>query len=101
MRHALFVLLLLSDLSLSAVSQAAEAARVVTLAVSGMTCPVCPITVRKALSRVPGVQDVAVDYDSKTARVRVDPEVQPQALTEATGQAGYPSRLVMDGDAAR
>ncbi len=35
--------------------------RTVTLDVQNMTCGVCPLTVKKALARVPGVQHVAVD----------------------------------------
>src|SRR5215472_15489932 len=46
----------------------------VTLDVQNMTCAVCPITVKKALERVPGVTDARVDFDKKTARVSFDPE---------------------------
>lgn len=71
------------------------AAELVSLSVPGMTCSVCPITVRKALSGVPGVLDVQVDYDSKTAKVLVEPgRVQVQALMDATANAGYPSSLL-------
>ena len=34
-----------------------------------MTCPVCPITVKKALERVPGVTEAKVDFDKKTASI--------------------------------
>jgi len=34
------------------------ATQTVTLSVPGMTCAACPITVKKALSRVPGVSNV-------------------------------------------
>jgi mercuric ion binding protein len=64
----------------------------VTLDVQNMTCAVCPITVKKALERVPGVTDAKVDFDKKTARVSFDPEkTTPAALTKATADAGYPS----------
>ena len=43
----------------------------VTLDVQNMTCAVCPITVKKALERVPGVTDARVDFDKKTASVFV------------------------------
>jgi mercuric ion binding protein len=32
------------------------------------TCPVCPITVKKALSKVDGVSKVEVSYEKKEAR---------------------------------
>jgi mercuric ion binding protein len=62
------------------------------LDVQNMTCELCPITVRKALEKVPGVSAVEVDFDRKTATVRYDPDkAQPDALTKATTNAGYPS----------
>jgi mercuric ion binding protein len=66
----------------------------VTLAVEGMTCPVCPITVRTALERVPGVKNAAVDFDTRTATVVFDPvAVDVEALTAATTNAGFPSSV--------
>lgn len=64
----------------------------VTLVVKNMTCEVCPITVKKALERVPGVQSVNVDFDKKMATITFDPdEAKPENLTKATTEAGYPS----------
>jgi len=72
----------------------APAVRSVTLAVEKMSCAACPITVRKALERVPGVSRVTVDYDRKTAAVTFDPaRTSIEALTRATTEAGYPSSL--------
>ena len=66
----------------------------VTLDVQNMTCAVCPITVKKALERVPGVTDAKVDFDKKTALVSFDPEkTTPAVLTKSTTDAGYPSTL--------
>ena len=42
---------------------AAGPLQTVTLDVQNMTCAVCPITVKKALERVPGVTDAKVDFD--------------------------------------
>jgi mercuric ion binding protein len=68
--------------------------KTVTLAVQNMTCEVCPITVKKSLEKVPGVSAVKVDFDKKTATVTYDPDkAQPQALTTATTNAGYPSTV--------
>lgn len=70
------------------------APRTVALDVQGMTCPVCPLTVKKALERLSGVQKVEVDYASKTAMVQFDDaSATPDQLTEATLSAGYPSKL--------
>jgi mercuric ion binding protein len=67
--------------------------RTVTLNVPGMTCPVCPITVRKALREVPGVEKVDVRYAKKEAIVTYDDaRTNVAALTKATADAGYPSK---------
>jgi len=66
----------------------------VVLDVKNMTCAVCPITVRKALQKIPGVTTAEVDFDKKTARVTFDPEkTSPTELTKATSDAGYPSAV--------
>lgn len=68
------------------------APRTATLSVPGMTCPACPITVKTALSRVPGVSAVQVSYEQKQAVVTFDDsKATVSSLTEATAQAGYPS----------
>jgi mercuric ion binding protein len=62
-----------------------------------MTCAVCPITVKKALEHISGVQKVSVDYASKTAKVQFDDSiVTTNKLTEATKTAGYPSTVKED-----
>jgi mercuric ion binding protein len=72
----------------------AEGLRTVTLDVTNMDCAVCPITVRKALEKVPGVTSAKVDFASKRAEVVFDPErASVDALTNATADAGYPSHV--------
>ncbi|WP_239249775.1 mercury resistance system periplasmic binding protein MerP [Candidatus Nitrotoga sp. M5] len=66
-----------------------------TLAVSNMTCSACPITVRKALFGVHGVEKVAINLDKKEAAVTFDDTLTTvKALSKATKDAGYPSRIV-------
>lgn len=66
--------------------------KTVTLSVPGMYCETCPITVRKALSRVPGVSKVSTSFEKKEAVVTYDDgKASVDALTEATANAGYPS----------
>src|SRR2546426_11335082 len=65
----------------------------VTLNVSGMTCPACPITVKKALEKVPGVSKVDVRFEKKQVLVTFDDaKTDTNALVKATTNAGYPSR---------
>lgn len=70
------------------------ATQTVTLSVPGMTCAACPITVKKALSRVEGVSKIDVNYARLEAVVTFDDvKTSVQALTKATTDAGYPSGL--------
>lgn len=74
------------------------ATRTITLEVQNMTCPVCPLTVRKALEHVAGVQQVSVDYGRKTATVQFDDSsATVERLTEANQAAGFPSAAKGDG----
>ena len=69
--------------------------RTVTLSVPGMTCSACPITVRSALDRVPGVEEVTIDVAPKRVTVTYDDsKTNERALTRATQNAGYPSSVV-------
>jgi mercuric ion binding protein len=66
----------------------------VTLDVQNMTCAICPITVKKALERAPGVTVAKVDFDKKIATVSFDPDkTNAAALTKMTADAGYPSSI--------
>lgn len=68
--------------------------RTVTLSIPTMDCPVCPITVRKALDRVDGVTKAEVNFDKRQAVVTFDDaKASVAALTHATQDAGYPSTL--------
>ncbi|EIL99245.1 mercuric transport protein periplasmic component [Rhodanobacter thiooxydans] len=70
------------------------AVKTVTLFVPGMTCPACPITVKKALARVEGVDRVEVNADKRETVVAFDDaKTTVEALRKATADAGYPSRL--------
>ena len=67
--------------------------KTVTLDVPGMYCEMCPLTVKKALSKVPGVSTVNASYERKEAVVTFDDtKASVDALTKATANAGYPSK---------
>ncbi len=77
---------------LAAPSTVSAAPRTVTLSVPGMTCAACPITIKKALLKVAGVQKVEVSYEKLEAIVTSDDaKTNVDALTNATKRAGYPS----------
>src|SRR5436305_8302006 len=71
------------------------APQTVILSVAKMTCAACPITVKTALSRLPGVTQVIVILERKQATVVFyDTKTTVSALTRATTDAGYPSTSV-------
>jgi len=87
MRRLLFAALLALPLGVLAAEP-----QTVVLDVQNMTCELCPITVKKALDKVPGVAATKIDLAKKTATVKFDPErATVAALVKATTNAGYPS----------
>jgi mercuric ion binding protein len=71
------------------------ATRTATLKVPGMTCPTCPITVKKALQRVEGVSKIEVNYPQKEVVVTFDDaKTNEVALIKATANVGFPSQTV-------
>ena len=59
-----------------------------------MTCSACPITVKKAISKVEGVSKVDVTFEKREAVVTFDDaKTSVPKLTKATEDAGYPSSL--------
>jgi len=86
---------LLAALMLTFISMPVTAAdQTVTLSVPAMNCAACPITVKKALSKVPGVSKIEINLDKREATVTFDDaRTSIDALTHATGEAGYPSTL--------
>lgn len=67
----------------------------VTLIIENMTCPMCKVTIKKALQKVDGVQQVIVDFDAKTAVVTFDSQkTDSSALIKATTEVGYPGTLL-------
>ena len=70
----------------------AGTSKTVTLDVKNLTCELCPVTVKKALEKTPGVAKAQIDFAKKTATVTFDPDVATvAALTHSTANAGYPS----------
>ena len=80
-------------LSFASFLACAAETRTVVLEISGMTCSLCPVTVRKALARQPGVLEAKVELATKRAEVRYDPaRISPEKLAEAVTEAGFPSK---------
>ena len=88
------ILKLLPAIALAGLAAPSLAAmKTVALDVPSMYCEACPITVKKALSRVPGVSGVRVSFEKKEALVTYDDtKATVDALTKATANAGFPSK---------
>jgi len=60
------------------------------LNISGMHCASCALLIKRSLESVPGVKEAEVNYATKKAIVRSDPQfVDPAALNQAVVSAGY------------
>jgi mercuric ion transport protein len=66
----------------------------VMLDVQNMTCAMCPITIKKALDGVDGVESATVDFNSKTALIKFDSnKTNVEALINMTTNVGYPATI--------
>ncbi len=66
----------------------------ITLNVPGMTCPACPITIKKTLMKQPGVTAVNVVYAKKELVVKFDDaKTNPAAIMKSTASVGFPSQI--------
>lgn len=79
-------------LALGAIAQEPKQA---VLDVAGMNCSLCPITVKKALQRVPGLIDAQVDLHTRRAVVQYDAEkATPEQFANALSNAGFRTTVV-------
>jgi copper chaperone len=60
----------------------------------GISCEGCANAIRRALGRLDGVNDVAVDVPAQDITVQYDEAaVQPEQVLEKLSRAGYDSKL--------
>jgi mercuric ion binding protein len=91
-KNLLFISSFVGAISFSSLASAAP--QTVTLDVPGMTCVTCPITVKKALMKVDGVQEAKINYEKKEAIVTFDDsKTSVEKITLATTNSGYPSTV--------
>ena len=70
----------------------------IDIGIGGMTCASCVGRVERALKKIPGVQDVAVNLATESARITVTPAEQLEArLRRAVRDAGYEPRAADAG----
>lgn len=87
---SLSICILIGSLMLAPAAWAGE--RIVTFAVDNMTCTSCPYIVKTTMAAVPGVANVTVSFEAKTATVTFDDtKTNPDAIAAASMNAGYPA----------
>jgi mercuric ion binding protein len=63
-----------------------------------MTCPTCPVTLKKALMKEQGVASVTVRYEKKELIVSFDDaKTTPDAIMKSTAAVGFPSQIAKEG----
>ena len=75
------------------VAEAAPEDKVV-MNIQGMTCALCTVAVKKALSQVEGVHKVEVSLKEEQAQLTVDASVQDEMLVKAIEKAGYKGKVI-------
>ena len=71
---------------------------VTELGIRGMTCASCAAHVTRALRKVPGVEDAAVNLATERATVLHAEAIEPAALISAVEKAGYGATTELDAD---
>lgn len=84
----------IAGLSLWVMVSVAIADQKVVMEITGMTCQLCTIAVKKSLTEVEGVTDVAVSYKQKQARFTVNDAVSDAMLNDAVQKAGYKGKII-------
>ncbi len=65
-----------------------------TLVVEGMTCATCPITVKKLLTKTPGVTTANVNFVTHLAQVTFDPDkTNAEKLAKVITEIGFPAKV--------
>ena len=87
MRRAVLVIFVLISFSF--------AEKVLVIDVEGMTCKLCPIVVKKAISQVKGVKWVKTSLNNRIAVVVTEDNVKEDEVLKAISKAGnYKGNLI-------
>ncbi len=75
-------------------AEAVATSATASLAIEGMTCASCAVTVKTALRKLDGIASVEVDVEGGAATVRYDAALlDAQRIAAAVTQAGYPATV--------
>jgi len=68
--------------------------KVAVIEVSGMTCPLCTVAVKRSLKKTPGVLKAKVRLNTRQATVHFSDELNSSKLLEAIKRAGYEGKIL-------
>ena len=68
--------------------------KVAVIEVSGMTCPLCTVAVKRSLKKTPGVLKAKVRLNTRKATVHFSDELNSSKLLEAIKRAGYEGKIL-------
>lgn len=90
--HIMAKLVVIALLPIS--STFAGESQTVVMNLQNVQCYGCMLTVKKALQKVPGVEDAKLDLEHKTATVKFDStKTNTETLVKATTSAGFLSTV--------
>jgi mercuric ion binding protein len=69
-------------------AHAIAAEQKVEIEITGMTCSLCTVAVKKSLSEINGIKDIKVSYQDERAIFLTDDSISDKVLTEAVEKAG-------------
>ncbi|NOX32418.1 MAG: heavy-metal-associated domain-containing protein [Deltaproteobacteria bacterium] len=85
MKHLLIIIVLM--LAMIPVHTIA-AEQKVELEITGMTCSLCTVAVKKSLSKIDGITDIKVSYKDEKAWFVADDSITDEVLIKAIKKAG-------------
>lgn len=86
----------------SATSTTAQAPAAASFNITGMTCSACSAHIEKAVGKLPGVDNVAVNLLGNSMQVQYQPAMLTSAaIMDAVAKAGYGAELVQNQTSAK
>lgn len=85
MKHLLFIFTLMLVMI---PAQGIATEQKVELEITGMTCSLCTVAVKKSLSKIDGIKDIKVSYKDEKAWCVADDSITDEVLIKAVEKAG-------------
>ncbi|WP_038247058.1 heavy-metal-associated domain-containing protein [Ghiorsea bivora] len=92
--QSIFVITILSIMSLNTLFAEGVKAQTVTIQVDGLSCPFCAYGLEKNLKKIEGIEAVKIDMKTGKATITIQENmgVTDQSLRQAVKKAGFTAR---------